>query len=381
MKASYILSIFALSLFACQPEQSAEVEGIEDLKKLRSDLKSEYTVLGEKIKELDDKIRAESGDEQVRISKVTTVSTAHQPFVHYFQVQGQVEADKNILLTGEISGVVKSIHVAEGQKVQAGQKILSLDTDILDKNIEEALSSYDLASFVYERQKRLWDQNIGSELEFKQAKNNKLSVEARLNSLNAQKEKSIIRAPFSGVIDEIKPKVGELVNVGTPIGRLVNLDQLKLNADIPEKYLGTVKSGTPTLINFPAIDLQVESSLQQMGNYIDPDNRTIRVTAKLPKQSTTLIPNLVAELNIQDYANDNAIVVPTRAILQDLDNNNFVYILENNGDLQSVKRVYVKTGYSYQGKTEVVEGLSGTEEVVLDGARNITDGSVVTVEK
>ena len=118
-----------------------------------------------------------------------------------------------------------------------------------------------------------------------------------------------------------------------------------------------------------------------MGNYIDPANRTIRVTAKLPKQSTTLIPNLVAELNIQDYANDNAIVVPTRAILQDLDNNNFVYILENNGDLQSVKRVYVKTGYSYQGKTEVVEGLSGTEEVVLNGARNITDGSVVTVEK
>ena len=162
---------------------------------------------------------------------------------------------------------------------------------------------------------------------------------------------------------------------------MVNLDQLKLNADIPEKYLGTVKSGTPTLINFPAIDLQVESSLQQMGNYIDPANRTIRVTAKLPKQSTTLIPNLVAELNIQDYANDNAIVVPTRAILQDLDNNNFVYILENNGDLQSVKRVYVKTGYSYQGKTEVVEGLSGTEEVVLNGARNITDGSVVTVEK
>lgn len=380
MKASKILvAASSLLILACQPEQNAE-GGIEALKKQRSDLSAEYKILGEKIKELDAQIRSESGESNVRISKVKTVSAKQQPFEHYFQVQGAVEAEKNIMLTAEAAGVVKSIHVAEGQRVQAGQKILSLDTDILDKNIEEALSSYDLASFVYERQKRLWDQNIGSELEFKQAKNNKLSIEARLNSLNAQKEKSVVRAPFSGVIDEIQPKVGELVNMGTPVGRLVNLDLLKLDADIPESYVGKVGKGTSTLINFPAIDYQVASELSQVGNYIDPNNRTIKVSAKLPKKSDALIPNLVAELNIRDYSNDNAIVIPTRAILQDLNNRNYVYIIEQDGDLIKAKRLYVETGYSYQGKTEIVEGLAGTEEVVVDGARNITEGALVAVD-
>ncbi|TXC85162.1 efflux RND transporter periplasmic adaptor subunit [Luteibaculum oceani] len=380
MKAKYILPLIAGIFLACQPQESAETKGVEELKKQKSDLQAEFKILGEKIQEIDNQIKAITGESNQRVFKVKTVKANPRPFNHYFQVQGQVEAERNILLTAEVNGVVKSIHVSEGQKVAAGQKILSLDTDILDKQIEEAMAGYDLASFVYERQKRLWDQNIGSELEFKQAKNNKVTLEARLSSLNAQKEKSIIRAPFSGVIDEVLPKTGELVNVGRPIARLVNLDRLKLEADVSEKYVGQIENGTEVLIKFPAIGTEVSSELSQVGNYIDPNNRTIKVAAKLPK-ANNLIPNLVAELNVRDYSNDNAIVIPTKAIQQDLNNENFVYVLKNEGDLQTVERVFIKTGYSYQGETEVISGLAGNEQVVVQGARNITEGSVVKVEK
>ncbi|MGB0165768.1 MAG: efflux RND transporter periplasmic adaptor subunit [Luteibaculum sp.] len=378
MKFIYTLPILLL-LAACE-QGSPEAGSLEELQKQKTDLEAEVKILTDKIKELDGQIMAESGEDlNQRIFKVKTVSAAHQPFDHFFQVQGQVEAERNIMLTAEANGVVKSIHVKEGQKVQAGQKLVSLDTEILDKNLEEALAAYDLASFVFERQKRLWDQNIGSELEFKQAKNNKVSLEARLSSLNAQKEKSVIRAPFSGTVDEILPKQGELVSVGMPVGRLVNLEKLKLEADVSERYVGQIKAGTKVLINFPAIGVQEESELVQVGNYIDPANRTIKVKAALNNKNNKLIPNLVAELNIQDYSNDNAILVPTKSIQQDLNNKNYVYIIKNEGDLQSVERVFVETGYTYNGKTEILNGLAGTEQVVVEGARNITSGSVVTV--
>ncbi len=380
MKVIHTLPLLFILVLACNPQSGEENTGIESLRQQKEDLEAEYKILAEKIRDLDVQIQEESGEKTTRISKVSTVKANYQPFSHYFQVQGQVEADKNIVLTAETSGVVRAIYVSEGQNVQAGQKLVALDTEILDKNIEEAMAAYDLASFIYERQKRLWDQNIGSELEFKQAKNEKLRIEASLASLNAQKEKSVIRAPFSGVIDNLIPKEGELVNPGSPVGRLVNLDRLKLEADVSERYVGKIDRGTKANLYFPAIDLSVETELTQVGKYIDPANRTIDVRAKLSRSSKALLPNLVAEVNIQDYSNDNAIVIPTKAIQQDLENKNYVYILVNKGDIKSVERVYVTPGFTYQGQTEIIKGLSGTEEVVVKGARSITSGSVVTVE-
>lgn len=373
------LSAAAFLMTACQPEEN-KGSTLDQLLAQRDSIKEVYSELGVQLSAIETQVyelQKEQG-----ISKKLPVSTQKltpQPFEHYVDVQGVIEADKNIVITAENAGTVKTVHVKEGQLVNAGQLLVSLDTDIQDQNLAELKNSLELASFVYEKQERLWKQNIGSELELRQAKNNKLSLETKIASLKAQMRKSKVYAPFSGTIDEITPKLGESVSPGMPIARLVNISQVKVKAEVSESYAATINKRSKAKVVLPATNEEVEVNLTQVGNYINPGNRTFKVVAQLKNTNRNILPNMVAHVLVRDYYNDNAVVVPNKTIMQDLQGESYVYVVDRDQEIPTIEKVAVETGRTYKGFTEVLAGLGGIEEIVVEGARNVKPGDVVSI--
>ncbi len=378
MKSYLFLAITAL-LVACSPTPQAGGGTLSDLKAEKEDLKSQLKELNLKLKAIDSQLEKLDTTKTERLANVSTVKINIEPFEHYFEIQGQVEADKNVNLTSEASGVIQKLVVSEGQRVSKGDLLVQLDQSLIEENIAELKEQIKLAEFVFEKQDRLWKQNIGSELEYRQAKTNLSSLKQRLSQTNLQRSKQAVYAPFSGVIDEIFVKVGELASPGLPIARLVNLDRLEVVADVSEKYVGVVKKNSAVKISLPSINKEVEARIYKTGSYINPANRTFEVAALIPNQEGDLLPNLVAKLKVRDYFNGEAVVVPLQSVLQDITGNNYVYVVETNNEVPRIKKVAVEPGISYDNKIEIISGLNGTEEVVLDGARSVNEGDRVSV--
>ena len=216
---------------------------------------------------------------------VTSTMLEVKPFSHKVEIQGQVETDQNILINAEANGVIQNVNVKEGQMVSKGQTLVVIDSDIISTSIAELNNSLDLATFMYEKQKSLNAKGLGTEIELEQSKNQKNALEAKLRSLNAQKSKTVVRAPFSGVIDQIFTHTGEMASPAAPLIRLVNNSNMKITASVSENYLGEMAIGTPVEVVFPTMkNYKVISTISYLGNYIDEVNRTFRVQVKLKKE-------------------------------------------------------------------------------------------------
>ena len=367
-----ILIIIAVAIFVT----SCSSTSVNDEATKRQELqqyKQELHDLTQKIEALENEL-AENVNEE--IVNVKVVELSDQLFEHFIEVTGKVEADLDVDVSPESSGSIESILVKEGQRVSKGQVLATLKIDALQRSLDEMEIQLDLANTNFERQKNLWEQNIGSEMQFLQAKTNKESLEKRIEGLEAQMEMAEIKSPVDGIVDIIYQKTGQIGSPQFPFAKVVNIDKIKIYADISESYLTKINKGDVVIVNFPALARETEANIQQIGNTINPNNRTFRVRINLNNPDKMIKPNLISIIKIRDYVAENAIVVPSLYIREDF-KGDFTYIVENKGDKNMVKKVYVTTGVTNNNITEITEGLSAGMKIISEGYNQIVDGTAI----
>jgi len=348
----------------------------EELKELRAELLE----TSEKIKKLEAEIaQLDTTKREIKQLPIQVMTLNAQSFEHYVKVQGQVEANKNIMVSPQSAGRITQIYVSEGQSVSKGKLLAKIDDAVMRRSINEVETSLKLANTLYEKQQKLWDQEIGTEVQLLTAKNQKEALEKKLATLREQLSYSDIVAPISGTIDEILPKTGEMASPGIPAFKIVNFSDLMLKAAVAEAYVPYIKKGDQVKIFFSALDKTLSGRVKRVGAEIDPMARTFVIEIKLPSDKL-LKPNMFGEVSINDRTVNNAIVIPA-GIVQRAETSEFVYILQNRGDKQVAKRQAIKTGLTTDGYVEVTEGLKPGDQLITVGYQELSDGQPVSIPK
>ncbi|MCD4771840.1 MAG: efflux RND transporter periplasmic adaptor subunit [Bacteroidales bacterium] len=310
---------------------------------------------------------------------VTVTKLQNMEFNHFFKVSGTVEAINSAFISPEISGQIKNIYVEEGERVMKGQILAKLNTSLTDNGINELKTSLELAKTIYKKQKQLWDKEIGSEIQFLEAKHNKESLENKLKTLYAQQEMAIIKAPINGIVDEIFLKEGELGIPGMQIMQIVNLNDLYINADVAESHIADIKTGDEVVLSFSAFpEMEMKVPVFRTGNIINPANRTFKVQLKIKNQNEKLKPNLISLILINDFSVESVLVVPSEIIKQDI-NGSYLYVIEKIDNKNIARKKYIKTGMSYKEKTMIAEGVKAGEMVVTKGYAQVSAGVEVSI--
>jgi membrane fusion protein, multidrug efflux system len=372
-------SIFAIIIFfmvACSNQETGE-----SIRGQISEHKKEINILNQKIAELEKKLDVldPAGQSSEKVA-VEVAALALQPFNHYIEVGGTAEAVKEAYISPEVGGQIREIYVNEGDYVERGQLLAKLNSEITESNIADLESSLVLATTVYEKQARLWEKGIGSEIQYLNAKNNKESLEQKLVTLKAQQDMAIIKSPVNGVVDKIYRKKGELASPGLQLMLVVNLDEIYINADVSEIYLGQVAEGDQVQVGFPVYpDLKMEVPIFRKGNVINPGNRTFKVQLKLKNPDRLLKPNILAVIHINDFSADSAIIVPSALVRQDI-TGSYLYTMKQVDNKWVAKKVYVKTGKNYLDKTMIESGLDAGQKIIVQGYNLVSDGTEVYVK-
>lgn len=369
------LMIAAMFLAGCGGGDSREAK-----EKELKELTKERDELSAKIAKLQTELGTDTVEPDGR--HVTTMAVEKEHFKHFIDIQGTVTSDENVSVTTDIGGTVMQVLVKEGEKVSKGQVLVVLDDDVIRKQIEELNVALDLAETVYQKQKKLWDQKIGSEIQFLQAKNNYESLQSKMASAQAQQNRTRIKSPINGTVDMIDVNVGELASPGRQVLRVVNLSQLKIQADVAENYIGAINQGDSATVTFPALGIALKAKVSYVGQVINPTNRTFPVEIRLNNKDNMLKANLLAVIQVVDYENKGALVVPTRYVME-MNKGYVVYVADKDSTGQPIaRRQEVTTGKSYNGETEILEGLKATDVIIADGSRDVSNGeSILVVEK
>jgi len=342
-------------------------------------LKAKQTEISAQIASLQDEI-ATMGDstttENSRAKIVAVTAVIKQEFIHAVDVQGRVDGDENIVYSAKVPSVVKRVNVKAGDRVSAGQILAELDADVVKSQIETLKKGLELANTVYEKRKALWEQKVGSEIEFLQAKNQKENLEKQIASVRENIDMYYIKSEYSGTVDLVSIKVGQGVAPGVPAISVVNPAALKIKADLSESYANIIKQGNLVLVNFPDINKSVKSSVLYSSKSINALTRTFNVEVALPNDND-LHPNMVAEIKIVDYENKNALVVPINTI-QEIDGEKLVYVVTKNSKNELVaKKVPVTVGKIYGTNAEILDGLNVGDQLITTGFQDLTDGQVI----
>ena len=350
--------------------QKKKAEVVKNMNTLKQELESLNEVIGQL-------------DNEQKFLLVTSIETKVAPYEHFVSFQGTLETDKNIVMYPEIPGLLKSIKVVEGQRVKKGDVLAIISDSGLVDQLQQLEIQLTLAKTTYERQNRLWEQKIGSEMQFLQAKTQYLSLEKRIAQMKDQVAKTTITAPFDGIVDHILADVGSSLAPGmTPVVRVINLDEMKVSAQIPEIHLNNIKKAAKVAVNIPVLNKTLPAEINAVGNFINPNNRSFRVEIGLENNIGDLKPNMTVLLNINDYKNEAAILVPSKNILEDQAGAKYVYTLERapgqEGMYKAIK-TFVKTGKNSDNKTEILEGLSAGDQIVEDGIRLVKDQQLVKI--
>jgi RND family efflux transporter MFP subunit len=374
MKKILLLTTLSIVLFACgNKENNPSIEKLIETKNVTS--------LNEKKAELLAEIaKIEAGLATLDVKKeealVTVTTLKDTIFNHYLDIQGSVDTKENILIQPEFNGTLTSLTVKAGQRVAKGQILARVDDAGMSQQLASMENQFALAKTTYERQKNLWDKKIGSEIQFLQAQTQMTTAQKGVAQMKAQLSKTVIRAPFTGTIDEVFVEKGQVVGP-SPQGlmRIVNLANMYVATTVPESYIGKLKTGDLVDVYLTSLGKTYKGKVRQVGNFINPNNRSFGIEVSLPNPDNLLRPNQVAKLKITDYTNKNAIVVPTGVIQQDGTGSKFVYVVEgSNGKTGTAKKVIVETGKSSDNVTEIVSGLSANDIIVVEGVNTISNG-------
>lgn len=311
--------------------------------------------------------------EEALVSVLTLKDTV---FNHYLDIQGSVNTKENILIQPEMPGTLIALNVKAGQRVSKGQLLARVDDGGSSQQVASLETQYQLAKTTFERQKNLWSQKIGSEIQYLQAQTQMLSLQRSVAQAKAMLSKTEIRAPFSGTIDEVFVEKGQVVSA-SPQGlmRIVNLNNMYVSTSVPESYIGKLKVGTQVDVFLTSLNKNYKGKVRQIGNFINPNNRSFGIEVSIPNPENLLRPNQVAKLKVIDYTVKNAIVVPSNVIQEDGKGNQFVFVASNsNGKTATAKKAMVTTGKSSDNVTEILSGLSANDIIVIEGVNTISEG-------
>ena len=373
MKKIILIPVLALLLFSCGKADNKSIESIissnnsATISAKKAELQAQITLLEEALSKLDTvKEEALVGIEPVKDSL----------FAHYLAVQGNINTKENVLIQPEIPGALVSLNVKAGQHVSKGQVLGRVDDGGMSEQLASIENQYALAKTTFERQKNLWSQKIGSEIQFLNAQTQMVSAQKAVAQLKAQLGKTVIKAPFSGVIDEVFVERGEVVSAN-PRGlmRLVNLNNMYVSTTVPETYIGKLKVGTAVEVTLSSLGKTYVGKVRQVASNINPSNRSFGIEIAVPNTDNLLRPNQVAKLKITDYVNPKALTVPSSSIQKDGQGNPFVYTATAiKGNTAIAKKTIVVLGKSSNNVTEILRGLQAKDLIVTDGANAISEG-------
>ncbi len=350
---------------------------LESKKEKVAEYKKEVHEINLKIRELEDQIASMEGtSQQTNAILVNTTPVQPSRFSHAIEVRGNVASRTNVFLSSETGGIIESVRVAEGDMVKKGQVLVTVDNEVIRNNIAEVKTALDLAQAVYERQSNLWEKKIGTEIQYLEAKNRKESLERQLATLESQLNKTIMRAPFSGSIDAVEARVGEMAQPGMPLVQVVNQKDMYLEADVSERFIGDFTKGDKVEVFFPVQNKKIETSITAVSEIINLENRTFKIEMRMPRVDFVVRPNQVVVIQLVDYTKDSTIVVPTEVILTDAEGK-FLYIVEEKESEQVATKARLNVGMTSDGKTEILDGLDIGDIVVLQGYRDLTEGTIV----
>lgn len=374
MKKIILFTTISLSLLSCsKTEKDTSIEQLIAEKNVAA-LQAKKATIQAELTKIDDALAVLNVKKEEALVSVATIKDT--VFNHYLEVQGSVETKENILVQPEFSGTLTTLNVKAGQRVAKGQILGKIDDAGMSQQLASIENQYALAKTTFERQKNLWDKKIGSEIQFLQAQAQMISAQKSVAQMRAQVAKTVIRAPFSGTIDDVFVERGQVVAPG-PQGlmRIVNLSNMFVSTTVPETYIGKLKPGTEVDVFLTSLGKTYKGKVRQVANFINPSNRSFGIEVSVPNPDNLLRPNQVAKLRIIDYTSNKAIVVPTNVVQEDGEHNKFVFIATNvNGKSGVAKKVLVKVGKSSNNVTEILSGLAANDVIITEGVNNIADG-------
>lgn len=385
MKKIILLTVISIFIFSCGDDKAKSVEAViasgnlEQLRLKRAEIVQSIDKLSKDLKDVDDAIgQQDANHKETLISTITAKDTV---FKHYIELQAEVQTKENIIVNAQLGGILEDLLVKEGQRVAKGQALGHIDDGGLRQQLAQVEIQATLAKTTFERQKNLWDQKIGSEIQYLQAKSNYEAQNRAVLQLKKQIAKTVIEAPFSGIIDEIISEKGTVLGPGSPILRVVNLNNMYLEAEVPEKFLNTIKKGTEVIVSFPMLDETIKTGISLVNNNINPGNRSFKAQVQIQNRSGLIKPNLSSKLNVNDYTNKNVIIVPMSIISENSEGEQYLYIVEKADSKLKAKKVIIKTGKSQGDYIEILEGISDGDLIIKEGARSVKDGQIVSIIK
>lgn len=374
MRKILLITLASLTILSCsKKEDGKSIDELIEAKNATA-LQTKKAALQADLAKIEDALASLNVKKDEAL--VAVVAVKDTVFNHYLDIQGNVDTKENILVQPEMPGTLTSLTVKAGQRVGKGQILGRVDDGGMSQQVASIETQYQLAKTTFERQKNLWNQKIGSEIQFLQAQTQMISLQKQVAQARAQLAKTIIRAPFSGTIDEVFVERGQVVSA-SPQGlmRIVNLSQMYVSTTVPESYIGKLKVGTMVDVYLTSLGKTYKGRVRQVGNYINPNNRSFGIEVSVPNPDNLLRPNQVAKLKIIDYTNPKAIVVPTNVVQEDADGNKFVFVVANaNGKTGTAKKVLVEVGKSSDNVTEITSGLTANDVVVTEGVNTISEG-------
>ncbi len=361
-------AVFAVLLAACgggPKDPAAELAALKDQK---AKLETQITDLEKQVNV------GKPAEKKVRTVGLTELKPA--PFRHYIDLQGRVDADESVMATAKMPGALKRVLVKNGDNVRQGQLIAEVDDAVMLKSLAELEGQLVTATDIFNRQKSLWDQKIGTEVAFIQAKNGKESVERSISTIKEQWGMTKIYAPQSGTVDMVMLKQGQAIAPGVPLCNILNLSNLKIKGEVTEAYAAKVRKGDQVQIFFPDLNKEITTRVTYVSKSINPTTRTFTVECALPGGGYSA--NQVAVMKIVDYQSANAITIPVN-LIQSAEDGDFVLVAEKTGEKQAnTKKVTVKQGQNYNGQVEILSGLKKGDWVISTGFQDVNNGEVVS---
>ncbi len=377
MRQITILTLFAAIFMALLAGCSAtpaddnalKVQQLQQYKKKFSDLKHKIEILEKELAvvEKSDAVRVE----------VTELVPEH--FERFIEITGRVEAEEDIQVSPESAGIIEEVLVKEGQRVSKGQTMAILNTEALKRAVDELKIQHELATTTYNRQKNLWDQNIGSEMQLLQARSTMEALQKRIESTEAQINLAVINAPVSGTIESVYQKKGEIGSPQVPFARIINSSSIRVYADVAESYLPKIRQGDKAVVFFPALGRETEAVVYRIGGSIDVNNRTFSIRVNLNNPDGLIKPNLISTIRLRDYSASDAIVVPNILIKEDF-RGKYTYVAEVKDGRQIARKVYVTPGINSNNRTEVIEGLTPGMRIISEGYVQVADGTPLQIQ-
>jgi membrane fusion protein (multidrug efflux system) len=387
MKNIYLLVFAAIVLNACSNKKELSLEEILatnnvdqiTLKKIKID--SELQELTANLNKLNRKLNSLNKDKNTPL--ITTFKAQEEVFTHFIELQGNVQTKQNVLVYPEVPGILKKVFVKEGQQVKKDELLAIIDDGGLAQQVLLSEANEQLAKTTFERQKRLWSEKIGSEIQFLQAKTSYNSQKNVTNQLRQQLSKFTINAPFSGIVDDVFKEKGTVVAPGqrSELFRIINLSKMYIETDVPENYITSITNNKMVEVNFPILGKTVSSKIRQVGNFINPTNRSFKIEVGIPNQDLDVKPNLTAKLKLNDYTNKNAILIPQSIISENSKGQQFIYVVKDKkeNNLGIAERLVIETGKTQGDFIEVTKNLTPDTEIIMEGARSVNNGQVVKV--